>query len=161
MFASQTRLDNYEATRTCRKLDLACGNCVTVKAGKCVVLTEGECSAVKVHNLISHIAVAGKGVNRCIFRKVNGSLIGKGVVDYKVAVAILAILTGVSINVCALGLGSFNVIAGVAHKTLPEQNCKVIGSGIKAAVLKEAVVRGSKGVVEDNTVGKGDRKSVV
>ena len=73
------QLYHYKAARACRKLDLA-ASLFTREAGKCIAFTKGEGLAVKVHNLVSHIAVTCEGVNGSLGNR-NGGLLGERIVE--------------------------------------------------------------------------------
>lgn len=133
---------------------LSGGNLFAREVGKAVALAKSERSAVKVHNLASHIAVARKNEHFCALGKSYGRLLGEGVIDDEIAVAVLAVLAGVAIYVSTLAAWVLCLVCGVADKLLPEENCKVVRTGIEGSVLKEAVVRGCESVMEDNTVGE-------
>ena len=97
-------------------------------------------------------AFTGKLIKLCSLGKLKGRRFSKRVIDNKIGIAFLSILSAVAVYVCPLHCRVLTSIYCVAHKTSPKKNCKVVGTGIKAAVLKEAIVRGSECVVEDNTV---------
>ena len=59
-----------------------------------------------------------------------------------------------AVNVSAFHVRIFTRIGTIAHNSGPEESCEVVGSGVKGAVLEEAVVAGCEGVMEDNAVGK-------
>jgi hypothetical protein len=144
--------DNNECAGAGSNLIFACGNSVAAQTRKRVALSKGEGSAVKVHNLVSHITVTGKLINCSLGRKRKGGLICQRVVNDKVAISVLAILAGVTIYVCALLAGILYSVGSVANESIPEKSREVIGARIEATVLKEAVIRGCKGVMEDNAV---------
>jgi hypothetical protein len=133
---------------------LASGNLFAREVGKAVALTKSERSAVKVHNLASHITVTCKNEHLCALGKSYGCLLGERVIDDQIAVAILAILAGVAIYVSALAAWVFYLVCCVTNKLLPEENCEIVRTGIEGSVLKEAVVRGCESVMENNTVCK-------
>ena len=118
----------------------SCRNLLACKSGKLAILAKSERLIVKIHNLISHITVAGENVHLRLCREVDLGGFGERVIDDKVAIAALAILAGVAINMSTLFCRINNAITGITHKSLPEENCKIVRTGIKCTVLKEAVV---------------------
>ena len=67
------------------------------------------------------------------------------VVDEQVHVTVLAILAGVAVNMGALADRLTGGIDSLTHQPVPQQSGKVVGPGLKSAVLQEAVVRGCQG----------------
>ena len=75
-----------------------------------------------------------------------------GIVDHQIHAAVLTVLAGVAVDVLALFQLDAGSVDGAAHQLIPQLHGKIVGMGVKTAVLQEAVVRGCQGVVEDNTV---------
>lgn len=113
---------------------------LTAKARKLIILLKCERLAVKVHYLISHIAVAGKLIKLCFAGKLNGGSVGKRIIDKEIYVTVLTVLSAMAVKVRALYVGIVASINCITHKTCPKKNRKIVGTGIERSVLKESVV---------------------
>lgn len=114
-----------------------------------ITFTQDQSLTIEVHD--GGAAIQGIGI--CFLGQFHSGHIGLGVIDDEIHTAILTILAGVAVDMGALGCRDPAVIYSGSHQGIPQQDSEIVGTGLKAAMLQPAVVRGSQGVMEDNTAG--------
>lgn len=123
------------------------------------MFAQNQGSTVETHLMRAEPAVAAEGVALGVTGQRYGGCIGFAVVDDQIHQTGLAVSAAVGVDMRALGVLNAGFIDGRTHQTVPEQHCKVVGAGLKGAVLEQAVVGGSQGVVEDDTIGNGAERA--
>ena len=125
------------------------------QCGQLVVFAQCQDLTVEGHSAAAQTVFTGQDISSACLGQFQGGGLGLGVINDQVDDTVLAVLTGVGIDMRTLTDSLTGSVNSLSHQTVPQQNCEVVGTGHESAVLQEAVVRGSQGVVEDDTVGNG------